>query len=378
MIQNFEELPPKLQDEAKKKMKEYKLTAGQKTKAEKKIIDMYNKSLYEPGEAIGMVAAQSISEPATQMTMRTYHVAGAAQIEVTLGLPRLVEIFDARRAPKTPTMTVYLKSSFNTKDKAYEIAADIREVRLGDVATSSAINLVDSLIEVDIDQKEMRSSGLTMTRIESALKEALKNYDIRARKDSFTLKPDGEYTVKEMQKLKAKALDIHLKGVKSVTQAVINQKEGDWVITTLGSNFQKVLDVKGVDTSRTTTNNIHEIYKMLGIEAARSAIITEAAATMKDQGLDVDIRHIMIVADVMSADGTIKAIGRYGIAGAKGSVLARANFEETIKHLTKAAVSGESDKLESIVENVMINQVVPAGTGMFDLTFKPPKKKEQA
>ena len=96
---------------------------------------------------------------------------------------------------------------------------------------------------------------------------------------------------------------------------------------------------------------------------------------MREQGLDVDIRHIMLVSDVMTVDGDIKAIGRYGIAGMKGSVLARANFEETIKHLTKAAVTAEEDKLESIVENVMINQVVPAGTGMFDLIFKPPKKK---
>ncbi|MEM5804870.1 MAG: DNA-directed RNA polymerase subunit A'' [Candidatus Aenigmatarchaeota archaeon] len=375
MVEKFEELPPKLQEDAKKKMKEYKLTAGQKAKVEKRLIEMYNKSLYEPGEAIGMVAAQSISEPATQMTMRTYHVAGAAQIEVTLGLPRLVEIFDARRAPTTPSMTIYLKPAFNTKEKAYEIASDIREVKLSDIAYSTSIDLANGLIEAVIDQKEMRASGLTMSRVESGLKEALKDFEVRARKDSFAIKPKCEYTVKDMQRLKAKVLDTHLGGVKGIVQAVINQREGDWIITTLGSNFPKVLEIRGVDASRTTTNNIHEIYKTLGVEAARNAIINEAASAMKEQGLDVDIRHIMLVADVMSADGMVKAIGRYGIAGAKGSVLARANFEETIKHLTKAAVTGETDKLESIVENVMINQVVPAGTGMFDLTFKPPKKE---
>ncbi len=93
--------------------------------------------------------------------------------------------------------------------------------------------------------------------------------------------------------------------------------------------------------------------------------------TLKEGGLDVDIRHIILVADMMTADGNIKAIGRYGVAGAKGSVLARANFEETIKHLTRAAVSAEVDRLESIIENIMINQVAPVGTGMFDLVFKP-------
>ncbi|MFQ6009675.1 MAG: DNA-directed RNA polymerase subunit A'' [Candidatus Aenigmatarchaeota archaeon] len=311
----------------------------------------------------------------THNTMRTYHVAGAAQIEVTLGLPRIVEIFDARRSPKTPTMTVYLKKAYNTKDRAYKIAADIREVKMNDVASSSSIDLVNGQIEVMIDLKEMRGAGLSMSRIESVLKESLKDVDVRSRKGSFVIKPKGDYTIKDIQKLKKKVLDMHLKGLKGVSQAVINQREGDWIITTLGSNFAKVLGVKGVNPARTMTNNIHEVQKVLGVEAARNAIINEAVNTLKDQGLDVDVRHIMLVADVMVADGTIKAIGRYGIAGAKGSVLARANFEETIKHLTKAAVTAESDKLESIVENVMINQVVPAGTGMFDLIFRPPQKK---
>ena len=94
---------------------------------------------------------------------------------------------------------------------------------------------------------------------------------------------------------------------------------------------------------------------------------------MEEGGLDVDVRHVLLVADMMTSTGTIKAIGRYGIAGAKGSVLARANFEETMKHLTKAAISAEVDNLDSIIENVMINQVVPVGTGMFDLVFKPKK-----
>ena len=129
----------------------------------------------------------------------------------------------------------------------------------------------------------------------------------------------------------------------------------------------------GVDTTRTTSNNMHEIIKVFGVEAAREAIIKFASETMRAGGLDVDIRHIMLVADVMTADGIIRPIGRYGVAGVKGSVLARANFEETIKHLTRAAVRAETDHLNSIIENVMINQVVPVGTGLFRLVFKPKK-----
>jgi DNA-directed RNA polymerase subunit A" len=374
----LEQLPAKLREDVKGHLRQHKLTEAQKEKCIKKIIEMYKKSKVEPGEAIGMVAAQSISEPGTQLTMRTYHVAGAAQIEVTLGLPRLVEIFDARRVPTTPAMTVFLKGNVG-KEKAFEIAQDIREVTLGDVSISTAVDLVNNMIEVDYDDKGLRSFGVRASAIPLALKDALKDVEIRPRSDGVAIKPKKEdVTVKELQKLRAKALVAHIKGLKGVSQAVVNNKDGEWIINTLGSNLAKVLTTEGVDATRTMTNNIHEIAKVLGIEAARTAIINEAAYTLRQAGLDVDVRHIMLVSDVMTVDGEIRAIGRYGIAGAKGSVLARANFEETIKHLTKAAVTNEIDHLESIVENVMINQVVPAGTGMFELTFRQPgKRKEQ-
>lgn len=370
----FEDLPESLRKEALAAFKKYKLTAAQKKKAEEKIIELYKKSLFEPGEAIGMLAAQSISEPATQMTMRTYHVAGAAQIEVTLGLPRLVEIFDARRVPKTPTMTVYLKRG-TSKEKAKEIAMQIREVKLSDVTLSANIDLVNAQVEIIVDKDAAKRNGLRLAGIVNKIKEDIKGIEIRQKENGFSVKLKGETDVKELQKLKSKLLSAHLKGLKGVSQTVLNQKDGEWVLSTLGSNLAKVLNIKGVDPSRTITNNIHEIAKVLGIEAARTAIINEASHTLREQGLDVDIRHIMLVADMMTVDGMIKPIGRYGVAGMKGSVLARANFEETIKHLTKAAATAEVDRLESIVENVMINQVVPAGTGMIDLIFKPPKKK---
>jgi DNA-directed RNA polymerase subunit A" len=374
IIEELKDLPPKIQGDVKEAFKQFKLTESQKKKATAKIIERYKKSMFEAGEAMGIIAAQSISEPATQMTMRTYHVAGAAQIEVTLGLPRLVEIFDARRIPKTPTMTVYLKKNAS-KEKAKDIAAEIREVKLINIAASANINLLNSQVEVVMDNKAMKENGIRLSMVVTALKDGLKAVEIKQRSDGVTIKPKADVTVKELQKLRSKSLDAHISGLKAVSQTVVSQKEGEWIIPTLGSNFAKVVLMDGVDADRTTTNNIHEIAKVLGIEAARMAIINEAHSTVRNQGLDVDIRHIMLVSDIMTVDGEIRAIGRYGISGMKGSVLARANFEETIKHLTKAAVTNEVDRLESIVENVMINQVVPAGTGMFDLVFRQPKKK---
>jgi DNA-directed RNA polymerase subunit A" len=370
-------LPPKIMKNLKDAIKEFKLNESQKEKAIERVVEIYKKSCYEPGEAIGVVAAQSISEPATQMTMRTYHVAGAAEIKVTLGLPRLVEIFDARRSPKTPIMIVYLQKSYNSMSKAQEVASDIQETRLKDLSIEPAVDLLNMQIEIPLDSNSLKERGLKANKIVEKLKENFKDLGIRELKDSIVVKPKEEISIKALQKLKTKLLDSHIKGVKGVSEVRVMQKEDGWIINTSGSNFAKVLEVHGIDKTRTTTNNIHEVLKLLGIEAARQAIVKDAYTTMKEGGLSVDIRHIMLVADMMTADGDIKAIGRYGVAGAKGSVLARANFEETIKHLTKAAIRAETDKLESIIENVMINQVVPVGTGMFDLVFIPPKAEKK-
>ncbi len=367
-------LPESIIEDLKKAFKEFDLNETQKKKAIEVTLELYKKSLYEPGEAIGVVAAQSISEPGTQMTMRTYHVAGAAQIQVTLGLPRLIEIFDARRTPTTPLMTIYLEKRFSTREKAKEIAVEIQETKLRDIAIGPAIDLLNMEIEVPINTDVMKERKVKFNKILDMLKENVKAISVRSRGDKVIIKPKEELSIKLLQKLKSKVLDAHIKGVKNVAQTIVMQKEDEWIITTLGSNFAKVLEIPGVDQARTTTNNIHEILSVLGVEAARNAIVSEAMTTMKQQGLEVDARHIMLVADVMTSNGDIQPIGRYGVAGSKGSVLARANFEETIKHLTRAAAMAEEDKLESIVENVMINQVVPVGTGMFDLIFKAKRK----
>ena len=128
-----------------------------------------------------------------------------------------------------------------------------------------------------------------------------------------------------------------------------------------------------VDPSRTTTNSVQEIYEVLGIEAARNSVIKEAFETLKEQGLQVDVRHIMMVADIMTNDGDVKAIGRHGISGRKSSVLARAAFEITAHHLLRAAIIGEVDYLDGVAENVIVGQPVTLGTGAVNLVYQPKK-----
>ncbi len=322
------------------------------------------KHLYSPEEAIGVIAAQSLSEPATQMTMRTYHFAGTAGIQVTLGLPRIIEIFDARKELATPTMEIHLLENHQTPEKAKKVAENIKEVKLKDLLVSNVIDLTNLEIICRIDPKMLKELELDMEAIKKSIrlkkvKVDTKGHELRV--SSTTL------DVKNLHKLKYKLLELHMKGIKGVTQAIISKENDEWVINTLGSNLKKVLKIEGVNPRKTTCNNIFEVMDVLGIEAARNAIINQAKYTLDEQGLHVDVRYIMLLSDLMTFTGSIKAIGRYGIAGEKNSVLARAAFEETKKHLISASITKSSDDLSGIVENIMMNQVIPAGTGSYNL-----------
>lgn len=360
--------PQSTAEEIERISKERRFTKEQKERFVERAKAEYMKGKYEPGEVIGIIAAQSVSEPATQMTMRTYHFAGSAGVKVTYGLPRLIEIFDAKREPATPVMTLFLKREHNNMDDAKKVAEDMIEKSVTDMSKRIAINLADNSIEIEVE--DMRKAGT----VEAAVKEALAGVkEVEKVKSSakgavITTKPD--VTIKELQKMREKIMSVHVDGLRNISNAVIRREGDDWIISTIGSNLAEVLKIKEVDDTRTYTNDLHETKAVLGIEAARSLIISESFTTMQDQGLDVDRRHLMLVGDIMTMSGDIRSIGRYGVAGTKSSILARAAFEETIKHLVRASIRGEVDNFEGIFENVMIGQLIPSGTGMFELIAK--------
>jgi len=171
----------------------------------------------------------------------------------------------------------------------------------------------------------------------------------------------------DLKKLLEGVFAQYVKGVPSIRRVLVTEEMGEWVIRTDGSNLSRVLEVEGIDPTRTTTNHIHEIAKTLGVEAARNAIIKEAMGVLEEQGLDVDIRHVMLVADIMTSTGDVRQIGRHGISGEKASVLARAAFEITVPNIVEAAIAGESDPLRGVTENVIVGQSIPIGTGLVDL-----------
>jgi DNA-directed RNA polymerase subunit A" len=360
-------LPRKILDEIERVCEERKLNSNQREKLVETIKKEYLNSSFEPGEAIGIISAQSISEPATQMTMRTFHFAGSAGIQVTLGLPRLIEIFDAKKEPTTSTMTIYLKKKFNNKTDCERIVEKITEKKLRNYVHAVSLDLTNSKVKINF--KKMKKNELE--NIIARLRKKVKNYNIACRKSTMTVESkEKKLTVKDLQRIKKKMLDLPVSEIQDIKNAIITKDGDDWVIKTLGSNFIKLQEIEEIDFMRSYTNNIHELMEVLGIEAARNALIKEIKNTMKQQGLDVDDRHIMLVADIMTFSGAVQPIGRYGVAGMKQSVLTRAGFEETIKHLVKASVRQEEDTFNAIFDNVMINQVVPVGTGMFELIAK--------
>jgi DNA-directed RNA polymerase subunit A" len=359
-------LPKKIMDEIEKVSKEMNLDENKKQKLIEEVTKAYLNMRFEPGEAIGILTAQSISEPATQLTMRTYHLAGAAGIKVTLGLPRLVEIFDAKKSIETPMMTIYLNKEYNTKEDAEKLAFKIVEKRVFDLAKYISIDIGENSIVIELDDNRK------LEKVERIIKEHMaKRADVKVKENLIVVKPKGEkIEFSELQKIKDEISNIVVEGIEGVTAAIIRNEGENWIVQTIGSNLKEVLKLEEVNENKTISNNIYEVYEVFGIEAARNVIIREAYKTMQEQGLDVDIRYLLLLADVMTWSGEISSIGRYGVAGAKASVLSRAAFEETIKHLIRASIRNEVDEFKGLFENVMVGQPAPVGTGMFELIVR--------
>ena len=357
------ELTPLLIKELKNELLKAGLTKAGVSEAIKRTVEHYKRAQVEPGEAVGIVAAQSIGEPGTQMTLRTFHYAGVREQNVTLGLPRLIEIVDARREPSTPIMTIYLdKEHRKSQEKAAEIARQLIWTKLGDIAKAIYEDPEMEEAIVELDESVMKERALTTKELGKMVN--VPNCTIKIEEKRIRVKPKKP---SDLRKILDKLPEIYVKGVPGITRVLVTEEEGEWVIRTDGSNLPKVLEIPGIDPTRTITNHIHEIARTLGIEAARNAIIKEALGVLEEQGLDVDIRHVMLVADIMTMNGRVRQIGRHGISGEKASVLARAAFEITVPNIVEAAIKGESDPLKGVTENVIVGQAIPIGTGLVDL-----------
>jgi DNA-directed RNA polymerase subunit A" len=362
MTRNLQ-LPKNILDTLHKELEETKVTKKQLEEIIKRVVEGYEYACIEACEAAGVVSAQSIGEPGTQMTMRTFHYAGVAEINVTLGLPRLIEIVDARKNPSTPMMTVYLTEDYaQDRDMARKLAWNIEATHISHLGSLST-DITEMLVTIELNEKVITQRDITPEVVAEKLEDELGS-TVEIDGNVLMVHPENE-SYRELLQLSKNVENVTLKGISDIKRVVIRKEDtiDEYVLYTEGSSLKHIDDLDGVDMTRSTTNNINEIYEVFGVEAARNSIIKEATDTLREQGLSVDVRHIMLVADIMTVDGEVKAIGRHGISGEKASVLARAAFEVTVNHLLDAGMRGDIDELRGVTENVIVGQPIQLGTG---------------
>ncbi len=333
----------------------------------KDITRLHKNGDLDSGEAIGIITAQSFGEPSTQMVLRTFHFAGVSEMQVTQGLPRLIEIFDARRKPSSPKMEIYLNSKYNNEKDARIFAEKIKEVTIRDISSEINLDFSGKKIEIKIDRVGLKQTHLSLNTIVEKMKDL--GYKIKE-KDMSIILDVGELSFKEIYKIKEKIKKTIISGIKGIEQILIVKKEKDYVIMTLGTNMKKMLELKEINPNKLLSNDLHEVATVLGIEAAKNLIMDEIYNVLNSQGLDIDKRHLKLISDAMTNNGEVKGVTRMGIIAQKSSILARATFETPVKQFVNASIKGNQDKLTSVIENIILNQPVPIGTGLPGLLVK--------
>ncbi|CAF0881239.1 unnamed protein product [Adineta ricciae] len=349
----------------------------------------YGRARLEPGTAVGALCAQSIGEPATQMTLKTFHFAGVASMNITLGVPRIKEIINAVKTPSTPLITAALDNEYD-QDFARKVKGRIEKTYLGQVSQyieevyeSDACYLS---IKLDLDRIRLLKLEINpMSIIDSIVADkkmkkvkynqlSIAGSDLIQLEVADTLKGNMYYT---MKRYKETLPNVVVKGISTVERAVItiDEKEGTkHKLFVEGEGMRDVMGTQGVNANETTSNNTMEVFRCLGIEAARTTVINEIVYTMASHGIGLDVRHVMLLADLMTYKGEVLGMTRNGLAKMKESVLMLASFERTIDHLYDAAYHGQKDTICGVSECIIMGIPIRIGTGVFQLLYKHPSR----
>ncbi|XP_058109980.1 DNA-directed RNA polymerase III subunit 1 isoform X2 [Magnolia sinica] len=340
-------------------------------------IHRYHLKRLEAGAAIGAIGAQSIGEPGTQMTLKTFHFAGVASMNVTLGVPRIREIINAVKKIGTPIITATLVCD-NDVHSARIVKGRIEKTILGEVAKSLKVSYLPrrefvsvKLDKAKIEDLQMKISAYTVAQSilqHPKIKLKQQHIEILSPQKLKLFPPEADkYTLRfKLDSLKKMLLDVIVEGIPTVERAVINhdKEKNKFNLLIEGTNLRAVMGTPGVDGRKTKSNHIIEIEQTLGIEAARKCIIDEIKYTMQTHGMSIDIRHMMLLADVMTFKGQVLGITNAGIAKMKDSVLMLASFEKTGEHLFNASIRGRIDQIEGVSECIIMGIPMQIGTGI--------------
>ncbi|BDA48126.1 probable DNA-directed RNA polymerase II subunit RPB1 [Coccomyxa sp. Obi] len=397
------------------------------------IEDRFKRALAYPGEMIGTVAAQSIGEPTTQMTLNTFHFAGVSAKNVTLGVPRLTEIINIAKNIKTPSLTVYLVGEASRdREAAKQVQCSLEYTTLRKVTAATEIyydpdpmttvidedrEFVEQYFEMPDEDMDINRMSPWLLRIElnrdMMVDKKLSNSDIAERINSLfedeltcifnddnaeklilrirVLNDEGSKDAEAqsetddvfLRKIEATMLSqVALQGIPDIRKVSIREaqriapdqsapegysNDSEWVLDTEGVNLQEVMCHPDVDYKRTVSNHLIEIMDVLGIEAARLALLKEMRGVIEFDGSYVNYRHLAALVDSMTSRGHFMAITRHGINRQENGPLAQCSFEETVDILFRAACFSEKDHMTGVSENIMLGQLAPLGTGSFGL-----------
>ncbi|QLG73399.1 hypothetical protein HG535_0E04830 [Zygotorulaspora mrakii] len=415
----------------KRVIQEYRLTKQAFEWVLNNIEIQFLRSLVHPGEMVGVLAAQSIGEPATQMTLNTFHFAGVASKKVTSGVPRLKEILNVAKNMKTPSLTAYLEHDYAVdQEKAKFIRSAIEHTTLKSVTVASEIyydpdprstviqddeeiiqlhfSLLDDeteksldqqspwLLRLELDRAAMNDKDLTMGQVGEKIKETFKNdlfviwsednaekliircRVVRPKSMDLETEAEEDHMLKKIENTMLE--NITLRGVENIERVVMMkydrkvpsetgeyQKVPEWVLETDGVNLSEVMTVPGVDSTRIYTNSFIDIMEVLGIEAGRAALYREVYNVIASDGSYVNYRHMALLVDVMTTQGGLTSVTRHGFNRSSTGALMRCSFEETVEILFEAGASAELDDCRGVSENVILGQMAPIGTGAFDV-----------
>lgn len=376
----------------------------------------------QPGELVGILAAQSIGEPSTQMTLNTFHLAGvAAKSNVTRGVPRLKELLKVTQNPKATSLTVYLKPEYReSKEKAREVAQDLEMTLLRDIVLKSAIyydpsdahsviaedrELIDFykmfentaakernykpfskyVLRMEFDREKMFNKNITMNDIAFILQNKTTDIEMiysdynskklvmRVRMINSTTPGQLDYleTFKRFQNNLLNTTVIRgVPGIKAVTfrqdSTFLEDVDGEYkniqqyILDTDGSNYMEVMNHPAVDANRLYSTNVHDIHAQYGVEAARATLLNEITNLFEEVG--INYRHLGLLCDVMTRAGKLMSVDRFGINKNDIGPIAKASFEETENILLKAALYGEVDPVTGVSANIMMGQPIRGGT----------------
>jgi DNA-directed RNA polymerase beta' subunit len=370
----------------------------------------------------------------TVLSRQTFHFAGiAAKSSVIGGVPRLKELLRATKKIKTPLTEAFLHPDFaNDKYRAKAIANSIEYTTLDIFSKKVDIyydpdpkntiisqdkefvkeyfkytidhidvsKLSKFVLRIELDKRKVIYKQLRMNYIKYIIESYRNkqyyviNTDDNAKKLILHIRVDmtnisNKSTKQQEEIYKAKdtiLYEIIIRGIKDINSAQIDNSgeklinydintgkrilNDQWVIYTDGTNLKYILGEPGIDSTRTISNDVYEVFTILGIEAARQLLYNEFKDTFSATGSDLNYHHLGLLVDLMTYYGQLMPISRHGINRTDNSVLAKASFEETLEQLGEASVYGLNDPMTGISSNIMCGQMMPAGTGAnFDLIY---------